>query len=103
MDKKKAAQIINDYSLKGLSYRSLGDKYGENHVRIYRMIKSNQKKQAQQMEVPLAEDPTLPDDVMVLKEALRKARLKIELQDLIIDISSKELGVDLRKKPGTRQ
>ena len=103
MNRKKEAQIINDHCVNGLSYRSLGIKYGEHHLRIYRMIKSNQKKQAGQPEVPLSEDPTLPDDIKQLKEALRKAQLKIELQDIMIDIASKELGVDIRKKSGTRQ
>ena len=51
----------------------------------------------------IAEAESLPDDINVLKEELRKARLKIELQDLMIDISSKELGIDLRKKHGTRR
>jgi hypothetical protein len=45
----------------------------------------------------------LPDDVNTLKEELRKAKLKIELLDTVIDIASKELGVDIRKKSGTRQ
>jgi len=39
-----------------------------------------------------AVDETLPDDVKALKEELRKAKLNIELQDLMIDIASKELG-----------
>ena len=103
MNRKKEAQIINDRCVNGLSYRSLGSKYGEPHLRIYRMIKSNQEKQAGQPEEPLAEDSTLPDDIKTLKEELRKARLKIELQDLMLDIAGKELGIDLRKKHGTRQ
>jgi hypothetical protein len=103
MDKKTAAQIIKDYTVDGLSYRNLGKKYKMSHVRIYRMLMGKQKKQSQTKVLEIAEADLLPDDVAVLKEELRKARLKIELQDLIIDISSKELGVDLRKKRGTRQ
>lgn len=63
------------------------------------------KKPIKQREQALKKVSTLavPDDINSLKEELRKARLKIELQDLMIDISSKELGVDLRKKHGTRQ
>jgi transposase len=45
----------------------------------------------------------MPDDIAALKEELGKARLKIELQDIMIDLASKELGVDIRKKSGTRQ
>ena len=48
------------------------------------------------------EDP-LPDDTKMLKAKLREALLIIELQDNMITIASKELGVDLRKKHVTRQ
>jgi transposase len=102
MDKKQQSQIIYDHSVNGLTYRSLGKKYGISHSRIYRMIKKRTKKKAGQAEAEVKAD-NLPDEVKALKEKLRKAELKIELQDLIIDISSKELGVDLRKKHGTRQ
>ena len=103
MDKKTGAQIIQDYSVHGLSYRSLGKKYGIPHVTVYRMLMGKPKKQVQIKALEIAEADLLPDDVAVLKEELRKARLKIELQDLMLDISSKELGIDLRKKHGTRQ
>lgn len=103
MDKRTAAQIIQDYTVQGLSYRSLGKKYNMSHVRIYRMLMGKQKKQGQPRALEVAEADSLPDDVTVLKEELRKARLKIELQDLMLDISSKELGIDLRKKHGTRR
>ena len=93
---------MHEHEVLGLSYRTLGKKYGLGYTRIYRMIKSNQE-QAGQPEVPLAEDPTLPDDIRTLKEELRKARLKIELQDLMLDIAGKELGIDLRKKHGARR
>jgi cyanate lyase len=103
MDKKTAAQIIEDHMVHGLSYRSLGKKYGIPHVTVYRMLMGNPKKQAKTRALEIAEADLLSDDVTVLKEALRKARLLIELQNLMLDISSKELGIDLRKKHGTRQ
>jgi transposase len=101
MDKKQASQIMHDYQVLGLSCRTLGKKYGMGHTRIYRMIKSNQKKQPQPEEVIPGE--AMPEDVKGLKEALRKERLKNELLNTVIDIASKELGVDIRKKSGTRQ
>jgi hypothetical protein len=104
MDKKTAAQIIEDHLVHGLSYRSLGKKYNVPHVTVYRMLMGKPKKKQKQIKaLDLAEGELLPDDVTVLKEELRKARLKIELQDLMLDISSKELGIDLRKKHGTRR
>ena len=102
MNRKKAARIINDHSVNGLSYRSLEKKYGISRSSIYRMVMSKQEKHEEdQASAPGGED-ALPDDVDILKAEIRKLRLKIALQDIMIDISSKELGVDLRKKHGTR-
>jgi transposase-like protein len=103
MDKKTEAQIINEYTTNGFSYRMLAKKYGVPHVRIYRVMMASKKNQQQAKEIKVAAEYPLPDDVKTLKEELRKARLKIELQDLMIDISSKELGIDLRKKHGTKR
>ena len=103
MDKKTAAQIIHDRIVAGMSYRSLGKKYNIPHVSIYDMLMGKRKKEVNLPVLDVAEADTLPDDIKLLKEELRKARLKIELQDLMIDISGKELGIDLRKKHGTRQ
>ena len=104
MNKKQAIGIIQDREVLGLSYRILGKKYGVSHATVCRIIMSKQKKQDKvKQEKIVAETAALPDDVQQLKEELRKARLKIELQDIMIDIASKELGVDIRKKSGTRQ
>lgn len=102
MDRITAKQVKEDREKHGLSYRKLALKYKVDHVKLYRML---MKKPIKQREQALKKVSTLavPDDINSLKEELRKARLKIELQDLMIDISSKELGVDIRKKHGTRQ
>jgi hypothetical protein len=67
------------------------------------MLKKKPKKEAKLPALEIAPAESLTDDINILKEELRKARLMIELQDLMLDISSKELGIDLRKKHGTRQ
>jgi transposase len=104
MNKKQAIGIIQDREVLGLSYRILGKKYGVSHATVCRIIMSKQKKQDKVKQEKIeAGTAALPDDVQQLKEELRKARLKIELQDIMIDIASKELGVDIRKKSGTRQ
>ncbi len=113
MDEKTAKSILEDRNLNGLNYRALAAKYGISRTQIHRMVMSKQKKQLKtrglKQEKPVDIQPeskelsALPDEVKALKEELRKARLKIELQDLMIDISSKELGIDLRKKHGTRR
>src|ERR1700710_787962 len=107
MDKKIMLLIRYDHEVTGLSYRSLAKKYGINRSLIHRMIMSKPKKLAQlqqkEVDAALREEMILPDGESSLKEALRLAYLKIELQDLMLDIASKELGIDLRKKHGTRQ
>jgi Mor family transcriptional regulator len=104
MDRKKQAQLINEWETKGTSYRNLAVKYKSNSSTVHRMIKRHKKNQEEEQLKALAKQTEdMPDDVEALKKELRKALLKIELQDLMIDISSKELGVDLRKKHGTRQ
>ena len=88
-------------TVNGLSYRTLGKKYGIGSSTARRMM---MRKQDEQKEEALTEYlSNLPDDIKVLKEELRKEKLKNELLNLVIDISSKELGVDLRKKHGTGQ
>jgi hypothetical protein len=101
MNKKKQSQIIYDREVLGLSYRNLGSKYKVHFTTARGVIMSQQKKQEKELLSAIPSD--LPDDIKLLKEELRKARLKIELQDIMIDIASKELGVDIRKKSGTRQ
>jgi transposase len=108
MEQKIMLLIRYDHEVKGLSYRSLAFKYGISRSMVHRMIKSKAKKISQLEEQRAAdtlveEGVILPEDVQVLKESLRLANLKIALQDLMIDIAGKELGIDLRKKHGTRQ
>ncbi len=102
MDRITSKQIKEDRELNGLSYRKLALKYKVDHVKLYRMLMKKPIKQRDQASKKVSALP-VPDDINALKEELRKARLKIELQDLMIDISSEELGVDIRKKHGTRQ
>jgi vacuolar-type H+-ATPase subunit E/Vma4 len=101
MNKKQSTLMIYDREVNGLSYRTLGKKYGIGSSTARRMM---MRKQDEQKEEALTEYlSNLPDDIKLLKEELRKEKLKNELLNLVIDISSKELGVDLRKKHGTRQ
>ena len=103
MDKKKQAQMINDHRINGLSHRILAQKYGIGKSTVHRIIMRSQKQEKVQQAQVTAPEASLPDDIKALKEELRKAKLKIELQDLMIDIAGKELGMDIRKKSGTRR
>ena len=106
MDKKTKIRIKYDHETNGLSYRSLGEKYGIGHTTIYAMLNPRPKKPQKTKAVQQRGEPdetALPDDIKTLKAKLREALLIIELQDNMINIASKELGVDLRKKHVTRQ
>ena len=104
MTRKQAILIVQEREDKGTSYRNLGLKYGVSYVSVHRLIMSKKKKEESEKEVSSEVSAEgLPDDITFLKEELRRAKLKLELQDLMIDIASKELGVDIRKKSGTRR
>lgn len=106
MDENVKMMIKQDHELEGLSYRNLAEKYGMNRTEIQRIVMSKASKNLQKPQLTspaLKEETPLPDDINELKKALRDARLKIELQELMLDIASKELGVDIRKKSGTKQ
>lgn len=44
----------------------------------------------------------VPDDLKALQEALRLANVKLACLESLIDITEKDLGIDIRKKAGTR-
>ena len=104
MDDKTASLIFYDHRIMGSSYRILAEKYGVSRTSIHRVVMSKQykRKKPTAAKVIIA-DSVITDDITLLQDELRKARLKIALQDLMLDISSKELGIDLRKKHGTRR
>jgi len=106
MDEKVALMIITDHENEGLGYRILAEKYGMSRMQIHRIVMSKASKKterAEPVEKPvIREEAAFPDDKEALKEALRQAWLKIELQDLMLDIASKDFGVDIRKKSGTK-
>jgi|SRR5580704_301055 hypothetical protein len=106
MDKKTKIRIKYDHDSNGLSYRILGEKYGIGHTTIYAMLNPKPKKQEKTKgprQKGQGDEAPLPEDIKTLKAKLREALLIIELQDTMINIASKELGVDLRKKHVTRQ
>jgi Mor family transcriptional regulator len=104
MNKKTEVQLINEWLTKGTSYRKLASKYGCSLSHVGRMMKRQKRKQEEDQAIMVAaEVDDLPDDVKALKKALREERIKNELLNSVIEIASKELGVDIRKKSGTRQ
>ena len=105
MEYKNVSAILYDHNVGGLSYRNLAEKYGISRDQVHRIVmsKHNKPRKAKEIVRVLKKELPIPDDIDLLKKELREARLTIELQDFMLDISSKELGIDLRKKHGTRQ
>jgi cyanate lyase len=104
MNRKKEVQLLHERKTIGTSYRKLASKYGCSLSHVSRMMKRQKRKQEEEKILSVSNQvDDLPDDVKVLKEALRKERLKNELLNIVVDISGKELGVDLRKKYGAKQ
>ena len=96
--------LMHERKTIGTSYRKLASKYGCSLSHVMRMMKKEKQKKEQEKVLSISKQvEEMPDDIKALKEALRKEKLKNELLNLVVDISSKELGVDLRKKYGTRQ
>ena len=100
--------IIAEYLSTGISYRELGAKYGMNFRNLHRWVMQYQghmKKPTKSKSVKpigdLATEP-LPTDVKELQAALRKARLLNEVLTEVIDIAEEELGLQIRKKSGTK-
>ena len=105
MEYRNASAILYDHNEGGLGYRILAEKYGISRDQVHRIVMSKYNKPKKARKIVVLEKAELPisDDIELLKKELCEARLKIELQDFMLDISSKELGIDLRKKHGTRQ
>jgi len=99
MNKTKKEKILHDRKVYGLSFRTLAMKYDTPLSSIHLMVKKQDLIDGQKPS--LAQE--LPDDVALLKEMLRKERLKNELLNNIIDIADQELGINIRKKSGTRR
>jgi len=101
MDKYKTEHIIRDREVCGLSFRNLANKYRLPLSTIHSVVKKNTQagKRAAARKAP----EMISDELASLKAQLRQEQLRNELLNNMIDIASKELGIDIRKKSGTRQ
>jgi transposase len=108
---------VTDYLKGGSSQQEIGKKYGVGYSTIQRWVNSYyelQKKCNPDFERPKKfwrpakpnapeQQEKLPKDVQLLQEELRKARLHNELLQTMIDLAERQLGVDIRKKSGTKR
>ena len=107
----KKAAIVAEYLSKGVTFRSLGLKYGIRYPTIHKWVKQFRSKPRRPMakKAKTKQPPTdtqsgqLPNDVKQLQKELEIARLENKLLNALINIAEEQLNIDIRKKPGARQ
>ena len=91
--------IAREYLTSNLGWGKLGAKYGLSRDTVHYFVKWYHAKYPDGV-VP--EEPSEPKQTDTDK-ALKEANLKIAALEMLIENASKELGIDLVKKLGTKQ
>lgn len=91
--------VSREYLTSDLGFGKLGAKYGLSADTARYFLKWYRTKYP---------DGVVPEQIAVPKQndtdrALREANLKIAALEMLIENAGKELGIDLVKKPGTKQ
>lgn len=109
MDTKE--QIINEYLLGGIGFRSLGKKHGISRSTINRWVLEHQglicmrkspKEMISLMEMNKEPREVLPVEVLELQRQLEQERLHNKLLIAMINIAEEELKIPIRKKYGAK-
>ncbi|HYK57495.1 MAG TPA: helix-turn-helix domain-containing protein [Flavisolibacter sp.] len=93
-------QIIAEYLGGTESFKALEEKYGVKARTIQTWVRAYRTKQGLKKEQPTGQEA---EDIRALKKQLKEAKLKNELLEEMLRLSSQQTGVDLRKKFGSRQ
>ena len=120
MDIRKEA--VREYLEEGMSYRALGKKYGVNRTTINRWVLVYQDihdipRSHKQVSYDLQQKTLGKKSKQVVKEHQSDLEKKVELLekqleweklrslalDTMITVAERELNIDIRKKPGTKQ
>lgn len=103
--------VARDYIFGDLSYPQVAEKYGlssphkvENWVRSYRKrSKIEEIEYAPMTEEDKQDQKALKEQIAKLKKQLADAELRALAYDTMIDVAEEQLGIEIRKKPGTKQ
>ncbi len=120
MDIKKEA--VREYLVDGIPYRALAEKYGVSrstinkwvlvHQGIYDLPRSHkqvsydlqQKNLGTKSKHAVKEHQSeLEKKIEVLEKQLEWEKLRTLALDTLINVAERELNIDIRKKPGTKQ
>ena len=117
------SQIINEYLTQGGGFRKLADKYGISRTTICKWVMihqgihnlpltekqqkhsvysmSNRRNKLNTEEQQSAE--ALQQKIAALEKQLEWEKLRSKALDTMITVAERELHIDIRKKPGTKQ
>lgn len=106
----KREAVVAEYLAGDVTYRELNAKYGYGASTIYRWVKeAEQKKLVREggervsgdaiLGIRREEDPE--EEIKRLRKELKQAQLHTKLLNAMIDIAEEDMGVDIRKKPGS--
>lgn len=99
--------IVADYLLGMATYRQLANKYNVDFRIIHSWVMKFQGKQKMSSKTPSKELAKVvvkeSAELLLLREELRKEKLRTELLNTIIDIAEKDFKISIRKKFGTKQ
>lgn len=105
-------EIINEYLVGGITYRTLEKKHGISRSTINQWVLEHQgfirmrKSPKESITLPeMNQEPreVLPGEIVELQKQLKQERLQNKLLTAMIDIAEQELKIPIRKKYGTRQ
>jgi transposase-like protein len=116
------AQIIQEYLTQGCGFRKLSAKYGISRSTICKWVLIHQgihnlpatEKQDKYSNSSMNSSPkkststdeataALQQKIAVLEQQLEWEKLRGDALDTMINIAEKQLGIQIRKKPGTQQ
>ena len=99
--------VARDYLTGNLSYSQVAKKYllkNEEVVRYFvRWYNQHYDKELSVLNISPPSGNSPPLDVRNLEQELADANLKIAALEIMIEIAEKDLGIDIRKKRGTKQ
>lgn len=110
--RKRREAVVAEYLAGEVTYRELEAKYGYGASTIYRWVKEAEREELiRDGRKPISRDAVLGikseedprEEIKRLRKELREAQLHTKLLNAMIDIAEEDMGVDIRKKPGSGQ
>src|SRR4051812_38874387 len=101
-------EVVAAYLEGGGTYRELEFRYGVNKSTLQRWVKGftesigREKPGGEEKSITQIHSEAIGENKR-LKEELRRAELHNKLLNSMIDIAEERLGVDIRKKPGSKR